>query len=456
MKKLSSLILALSIIAGIFAMCGVSAFAEDDILNYLTYEIVDGEVTITDCAESISGDVILPDTIDGYPVKTLGNYAFRDCVNLISITIPDSVTKIGFGVFTYCNSLERINVNENNANYSCDEYGVLFDKKKTELMQYPVGNSRTEYIMPESLKTISRYSFYDCDNIANISIPDSVTTIGDHAFYDCDSIVNVIIPDSVISIGSVATFCSCDSLESVIIGNGVKSVGSDTFRNCQSLEKVIIGNSVTSIGNSAFNWCYSLKSITIPDSVISIGGSTFFYCLKLESVIIGKGLQTIGAMAFDCCTGLENITIPATVTSIGEQSFYNCDSLESIKIYNPECSILDSENTIDNDVTIYGYTDSTAHTYAEKYNRKFVAFDPQACDHLNTEIINVTEADCENDGYTGDVYCKDCEEIISYGETVPAIGHDNNNINPFRNLLNCFVDAFNKFIAFLKSLFFIA
>ena len=224
-KKILSILLALVMV---LAMAPVSVFAEDDILNYLTYEIVDGGVTITDCDESISGEVVIPDTIEGYPVTSIGYCAFIECTNLKEITIPDSVTSIGYGAFAYCVVLTSITVDKNNANYSSDEYGVLFNKDKTELIQYPTGNSRTSYIIPDSVTSIGELAFYCCTSLTEITIPDSVKSIGDAAFGICTNLKEITISDSVTSIGAGA-FVYCDSLTEVTIPANVTEIGANAF-----------------------------------------------------------------------------------------------------------------------------------------------------------------------------------------------------------------------------------
>jgi hypothetical protein len=165
---------------------------------------------------------------------------------------------IGQNAFSHGDSLEKIEVDSKNNNYASVD-GVLFDKEKTTLIQYPIGNSRTTY-----------------------KIPNSVTSIGENAF--CDSnLTSVTIPDSVTIIGGYA-FAGCESLSSVTIGNSVTSIESGAFYKCDSLTNVTIGNSVTSIGNGAFFGCESLSSITIPDSVTSIGGYAFYNCEKMTDV----------------------------------------------------------------------------------------------------------------------------------------------------------------------------
>lgn len=189
-------------------------------------------------------------------VVIIEDCAFYQC-DLMHITIPDSVEKIGHGAFAYARLegninipasvmniedqaflnlgwLTSITVDDNNMEYSSDNRGVLFDKNKTTLMYYPLGNNSKQY-----------------------NIPDSVISIGDDAFVTCEALTNVTIPDSVTSIGDYS------------------------FASCKSLSSVIIPNSVTNIGFCAFDWCEALKSITIPNSVTSIRSNAFSRCDNL-------------------------------------------------------------------------------------------------------------------------------------------------------------------------------
>ena len=239
-------------------------------------------------------------------VTSIGEWAFADCTSLTSVTIPDSVTSIGDYAFCSCDSLTSITVDSNNEYYSSDEYGVLFNKDKTELIQYPIGNTRTSYTIPDSVTSIGSYAFYYCGSLTSVTIPDSVTSIGSGAFSDCGNLTSVIIPDSVTSIGAWA-FESCTSIESVTFPDSVTSIGYGAFYNCTSLTSVTIGNSVTSIGDYAFHSCYSLTSVIIGNSVTSIGNNVFRNCTSLTSV-----------------------TIPGSVTSIGDEAFRNCTSLTDV------------------------------------------------------------------------------------------------------------------------------
>ncbi len=141
-------------------------------------------------------------------------------------TIPDSVTSIAGYAFWQCSGLTSIVVDASNTGYSSQD-GVLYNKAKTVLIQYPGGKS------------------------GGFTIPDSVTSIGDGAFGGCTGLTSVTIPDSVTSIGDYA-FYHCSGLTSVTIPNGVTSIGDYAFECCTGLTSLTIGNSVTSIGDYAF------------------------------------------------------------------------------------------------------------------------------------------------------------------------------------------------------------
>ena len=274
--------------------------------GYYTYSVSYNEARIGDVDPSISGDITIPSTLGGYPVIEIGRYAFSDCDNLTSVTIPDSVTSIGQNAFQncdaltrvtigkgvtsigaeafgYCDSLTSIAVNYSNITYSCDEDGVLFNKDKTELIQYPRGKARTNYIIPDSVTSIGDNAFLQCDSLTSITIPHRVTSIGVDAFMDCDSLTSVTIPDSVTSIGS-SVFYDCDGLTSITIPDSVTSIGSSVFYDCDGLTSITIPDSINYIGWSAFGYCSSLVSITIPDSVTTIRRHAFESCGELKDV----------------------------------------------------------------------------------------------------------------------------------------------------------------------------
>ena len=165
---------------------GISAFAYCGSLTEVI--IPDSVKTICDAAfywcEKLSNVII------GNNVKTIGESAFATCNNLTHIRIPDSVETIGMTAF--CNhGLISMTVDENNLNYSSDEYGVLFNKDKTVLIQYPVNHPRTNYTIPDGVTHVLYCAFISCNGLTSITIPDSVIDITLSAFNDCKNIADV-------------------------------------------------------------------------------------------------------------------------------------------------------------------------------------------------------------------------------------------------------------------------
>ena len=127
----------------------------------------------------------------GNEVNYIDFCAFRYCYDLESITIPENVNLIGNQAFAYCSNLKSIIVDNDNEYFCSDAYGVLFDKDKSSLFQYPIGSTRTSYVIPDSVTVIKGYSFCSCDSLQSIIIPNSVTVIGENAFSNCSNLTDV-------------------------------------------------------------------------------------------------------------------------------------------------------------------------------------------------------------------------------------------------------------------------
>ncbi len=424
-KKILAFACALCLFGGTYSAVpdfegSMSVSAEEaQTSGVLTYVNYGDYIEITGCDREFSGDLIIPKSIDGVPVTSIGDeafyectsltsvnipdsvtsivdsafegctslasviipdsvtsigeYVFYQCESLTSVTIPDSVVSIGYRAFLDCTSLASIDIAETNENY-CSIDGVLFDRNATTLIQYPAGKNNDEYSIPDSVTSIGDYAFGACTTLYSVTIGDNVTSIGESAFADCTSLASVIIPDSVKSIGSFA-FRSCESLVSIVIPEGVTSIEERTFLDCTSLASITIPDSITNIGDGAFSNCMSLASITIPD-----------------------GTKSIGEWAFGFCTSLTSVTIPDSVNSIMLEAFNHCTNLKSITINNPECYI--DWSNIPLSTTIYGYENSTAQAYAERNGNKFVPI---------TKKIIYGDADG-----SGDVTLADAVSIVSY------------------------------------------
>ena len=239
-------------------------------------------------------NVVIPSTINGINVTSIGYPAFRNNSSIKSIVIPKGVTYISGNAFYNCVSLTSVEI-------------------------------------PEGITKIEFSTFRNCKSLTSIKIPQGVLSINDNAFNGCSSLRTVEIPNSVKKI-SVSAFESCTALTSIEIPEGVTSIDGSTFKYCTSLTNVKISNSVTSIGSFTFYGCTALKSIKIPNSVTSIDSYAFYNCQALTSMEIPSSVTSIGEFAFNNCTSLASIEIPNSVTSIGQYAFYNCQALTSIEI----------------------------------------------------------------------------------------------------------------------------
>ena len=221
-------------------------------LNFKT--LSDTEVELVGADKGITNIYLnSPITYQGksYSVTSIGNWAFRDCSSLTSITIPNSVTSIGYEAF------EGTAFYNNPSNW--DKGALYLGNCLICLADGYVG----DYNIKESTRLIADLAFAYCTGLTSVTIPSSITSIGDYAFAYCKSLTSVTIPNSVTSIGEGA-FGGCESLTSVTIPNSVTSIGNDAFAGCFGLTSVTIPNSVTSIGGQAFYGCESLTSVTVP------------------------------------------------------------------------------------------------------------------------------------------------------------------------------------------------
>jgi hypothetical protein len=249
----------------------------------------------------------------------IGDRAFNDS-HLTTITLPNSVTNIGIGVFSRV-SLRSITINMTNITAmglrSIDTLETLIigdNVRAIENSAFAYAGFRNVTI-GNNVEIIGNSAFSQMPRLTTISIPNSVVDIGRNSF-DGTPLTNVTVDMTNID---TRAFSSLSTLERLTIGENVRRIGDWAFTNI-GLVNVTIGNSVETIGFSAFRGNSNLTAISIPDSVIEIGSSAFADS-GLVNVTIGNSVEIIDSGAFRGNSNLTAISIPNSVVTISSRAF---------------------------------------------------------------------------------------------------------------------------------------
>ena len=294
MKKLFLLIMAsLSIAGSMNAQTPVKV--RDNLYCYLFQYPNSSEAWVTSGDEPYTGNVEIPQNFwyDGatYEVTKIGDEAFKNCGNLTSVTIPNSVTEIGERSFEYC-SLQSLAI-------------------------------------PASVTSIGEEAFLDCSHLATITVD------GDNTVYDSRGGCNAIIRKS----GNTLLF----GCKNTVIPSSVKAIGDYAFRCCTGMTTLEIPEGVTSIGQDAFDYCTNLASLTIPASVTSIGVNAFMECDVLTSVTVAWAtpLNISSKNVFYGCDKLSTATlyVPNGTRGAYSKASYGWNVFGNIEGYGEELSV---------------------------------------------------------------------------------------------------------------------
>lgn len=355
--------LLLSLILFLFT---IDALAYNAKVGDIYYTIVTKAKTaeVTYGETPYKGEIEIPESFlyDGetYTVTVIGNDAFKECGELVKVTLPNTITRIGDNAFFSCVSLNSVNI----------------PTRVTSIGQnaFQYCHSIPEIILPNSVTEMGRAAFYECTGLKSVSIGTGLKEINEATFNNCGQLTSLNIPANIETIRGQA-FYNCTYLESLSLNEGIKVIESGAFGNCSSLKSLNIPESITEM-NYAFTECTSLEAIyvknlssylkiyfsdyianpmyyanhlfvndqevedlVLPDDIETLQPGAFYGCTNLKSIKFSDKLYYIGNNAFENCTSLSSAEFPYTVRQIGEYAFKNCWKLESVSIYN---SILDS------------------------------------------------------------------------------------------------------------------
>ncbi len=382
--------------------------AESNVINGMTYEESNGEITITGFTADLPDELEIPAEIGGMPVTKIGAYAFSNS-GLTAVAIPESVREIGNNGFTFSNRLKTVTLPENLGRVGSNVFSntpwltALKTENQMVIVQHVLLYAQYIYdqehiTVPDDVRVIGGGAFY-CSSMKTVTISESVTDIGNDAFSSCENLESVVIPDQVTAIGEGA-FSNCGKLQSIALPENLRTLGTMVFSSCSALQTIAIPAGVEEIPPRAFYSCYALTEVTLPETVKSIGEWAFFNCCNLQKCELPQNLKEIGENAFNCCAKLKtpvlpehltvvqerafsfcdqitDITIPASVQQIGKEAFWKCEGLKKITVLNPDCLIYDSGRTISNQTNggyagvIAGYGGSEAQFYAESLGYTF-------------------------------------------------------------------------------------
>ena len=218
--------------------------------------------------------------------------AFKGCINLYEITLPQSIKSLGSDIFYDCKALSGIDI-------------------------------------PTSITQLPSYCFYNCISLTNIILPNSIKRINADCFYGCEKLLKIDLPESITAIGSEAFKYS--GITEISIPDAVTEISSSAFQDCENLEKVEFGANVKIIRTGSFSGCTKLSSIIIPASVRDIESSAFSNS-GLSNVTIEYGVQRLGTWVFYNCDNLTSVTLPNSVYEIDDEVFGYCDNLKMVRL----------------------------------------------------------------------------------------------------------------------------
>ena len=264
MKKLYALLLVLWLF-----IPSASAQTEGD----FAYSVTDGKATITAYAGS-AAELILPDTLGGYPVEAIGVCAFRNASLLTRVVIPEGITTICSNAFLRCTSLEQL-------------------------------------LIPASVVRIDTHAFYACAALKQIVLHDNLNCIDSLAFYGC----------------SAVRLCSPDSLTAYTLTDVGYSFTSPDY---PQLSLMTYERDAAARTFTVTDCDESAVSVSFPDGVTAIDNYAFFGCAALSEIVLPDGVKEIGLSAFEGCRTLAQITLPGSVEKIAENAFFGCGNVVMI------------------------------------------------------------------------------------------------------------------------------
>ena len=279
----------------------------------------------------------------GTNIKKIAVNAFMDNESLKEITIPASVEE--YGIDTVDNRC-KFTVDKNNKFYS-SENGSFFNKDKTVMYTYYVGNKQESYKVPSTVEEIYDCAFMGASELKKVTLPSSLKKIGFSAF--CETgLTSVTIPKNVEEIGEYAFEYS--KLKKLVIEDGCKtSIGDSAFYSCENLKEITIPDSIVKCDESAFDGTAYLAEIeeNYYSGPVYIGNILYNYFDDYSTILnfkIKEGTTIICSSGIP--RGAVSVKIPASVQYIEEGAFAYMENLASINLDSKNKNFVFEDNTL--------------------------------------------------------------------------------------------------------------
>ena len=349
-------------------------------------------------------------------VEDMKDTLFNKCSSLKSIDVAEDNNRYSSrdGVLLDAAGEKLYKYPVQNAN---TEWSIPDGVREIEAQAFQSADGLERIGIPSSVETIGDSSFRFCSKLNNVVIPDSVAVIGQNAFDSCAALSDITFSEKTYKVcagavtvtpwyekqpegpvytgsvlyafkGAVPENYSLTVREGTVgiteaVFSATNGIYADIFYGCTdciNLVSVTLPDGIRYIGDDAFWGCCGLKEINLPDSLESIGERAFFNCRLLEKIHIPMSLDELPEYVFYCCDAVTDIVIPSNIKSVGQSALASCYSLKSVTFENPHCIIDEPfwHESAEGDAlmfsgAIYGYTGSTAQSYAGIYGYKFIS-----------------------------------------------------------------------------------
>ncbi len=346
------------------------------------------------------------------------------------------LTRIGWDAFIACSKIKKLEIADIGHWNSVVFSGYYSNPLCKGGDLYVNGEKQTKLEIPEGVKRISAFAFYNLNGITEVTLPKSLESIGESFLSENTKLEKVHIKD-------LERWLYIDFMHET--ANPLR-LGADLYVNGKKVTEVVTPDGITKLNNFVFFGYKSLESVELSDGVTRIGDYAFCGCFNLKDIDIASTVSEIGGNAFDGCRLLESVRIPYSVTLIEGSAFKDCEGIKDVYCHleetefagivveyendyllNAEIHYLCPHNETKNTEAVaptcssLGYTAGVHCSKCLEFISGHKEIAKNTSNHINTKQVAEVPATIESVGYTAGVYCNDCKKYISGHEEIPVL-----------------------------------